>query len=402
MITAIIMPKLGETMESGKLIKWHKKEGDLVERGDVLFEVETDKTIFEVEAPKKGFLHTILVPESDEEVPVTITVGYIAESMDEPIPEKAIEQKKAEKRPAPVVSQDKAPEESVITQVQKTGRILISPLARRLARERGLDPANIRGSGPNGRIEAWDIKSIPAEGSTIPLSQVRKITAERMTLSKTIVPHFYLFHTVDMTRALELREQLKEDLSKRYSVKLTITDIIVGALAGALREYPDMNSAYGNNGIERKERIHIGLAMASGSDLFVPVIRDADLLNISEIARQRTGLMEKTRTGKLRPDDLEGATFTLTNLGNTGLEGFIAIINPPQVGILATGSILKKPVVRNGQMGIADLMEVSLSCDHRVVNGMDAAQFLLRFIRFLEDPDTLLAGGHDIDLSPKS
>lgn len=396
MITAIIMPKLGETMESGKLIKWHKKEGDLVERGDVLFEVETDKTIFEVEAPKKGFLHTILIPESDEEVPVTITVGYIAESMDEPLPEKAIEQKKAEERPAPVVSQDKAPEESVITQVQKTGRILTSPLARRLARERGLDPANIRGSGPNGRIEARDIKSIPAEGSTIPLSQVRKITAERMTLSKTTVPHFYLFHTVDMTRALELREQLKEDLSKRYSVKLTITDIIVGALAGALREYPDMNSAYGNNGIERKERIHIGLAMASGSDLFVPVIRDVDLLNISEIARQRTGLMEKTRTGKLRPDDLEGATFTLTNLGNTGLEGFIAIINPPQVGILATGSILKKPVVRNGQLGIADLMEVSLSCDHRVVNGMDAAQFLLRFIRFLEDPDTLLAGGHDI------
>ncbi len=383
MITAIIMPKMGETMESGKLIKWHKKEGDLVERGDVLFEVETDKTIFEVEAPKKGFLHTILIPESDEEVPVTITVGYIAESMDEPLPEKAIEQKKAEERPAPVVSQDKAPEESVITQVQKTGRILISPIARRLARERGLDPANIRGSGPNGRIEARDIKSIPAEGSTIPLSQVRKITAERMTLSKTTVPHFYLFHTVDMTRALELREQLKEDLSKRYSVKLTITDIIVGALAGALREYPDMNSTYGNNGIERKERIHIGLAMASGSDLFVPVIRDADLLNISEIARQRTGLMEKTRTGKLRPDDLEGATFTLTNLGNTGLEGFIAIINPPQVGILATGSILKKPVVRNGQLCIADLMEVSLSCDHRVVNGVDAAQFLLRYIRCL-------------------
>lgn len=396
MITAIVMPKLGETMESGKLIKWHKQVGDPVERGDVLFEVETDKTTFEVEAPKQGFLRSILVAESDEQVPVTVTVGYIAKKMDEPLPEVPETGPKAAREPAPVVAEGPSPENDEKKVTPKTGRIRISPLARRLAKEKGLDPAIIAGSGPDGKIVARDIKGAPSDESPRPLSRVRKITAERMTHSKTTVPHFYLFHSVDMTKTLALYGKIKEEISRKYSVKLTITDLVVSALAGALKDFPGMNASYQDNGVAVKEQLNIGLAAATDSELFVPVIKNAGSLNVTEIAIQRSMLTEKTRAGKLRPDDLEGGTFTLSNLGNTGLEGFVAIINPPQTGILATGTIFKKPVVRNEQIEIADVMEVALSCDHRVVNGMEGARFLLHFVWLLENPHTLLTAGYDL------
>lgn len=417
MINKIIMPKLGETMEFGALIKWHKKEGDTVEKGEILFEVETDKAVFENEAVRSGYLRKIVIPASDDNIKVLKVVGYLADSMDEPIP--AEEQVSKPPPNLPLKKGDGMKEkEPKVKEVSKAERkrIFISPLARKMAKESGIDISIIIGTGPKGRIVARDIKAaLPAKEVPFKetkrikefpkdikapvtrikeLSRVNKIAAERVTLSKTTIPHFYLSQKINMTEAVKLRSQLKDKVQEKYSVKLTITDVIIKALSLSLQKFGDLNGTYENEVLKLTNSINIGLAVAAEDDLYVPVIKNSQNLSISQIAIERTNLIDSVRSRKIDLDKLTGGTFTLTNLGNTGIENFAAIINPPQLGIIATGSILKEPVVSGEEIVISDIMRATLSCDHRVVNGVYGAQFLLYFKELLESPYTLLSGGY--------
>ncbi len=403
MITKIIMPKLGETMEVGILAKWRNKEGDKVEKGDIIFDVETDKAVFEVEALKKGFLRKIVVAPSEDEIEVLSVVGYIADSMKEPVPEGD-----SAPTPAPAVKEaapteptlEKSPISKGKPDIKMTrgpkGRIFISPLARKMAQEKGIDITAVPGTGPGGRIVARDIKSggqpVIAEtaktGKTP--SRANKIVAERMTLSKTTIPHYYLSQKINMTKAVKLRNKIKGDIKKKHKVNLTITDFIIQALSKTLQEFLNLNALWENDSLHISKEINIGVATSWDDELFVPVIKNAQKLKIIDIAKERTKLVTSIRTKKIDIDTLTGGTFTLTNLGNIGPESFAAIINPPQVGILAMGSISKEPCVAGNKVVIADIMNVTISCDHRAINGMYGAKFLVHIKELLEAPDKLI------------
>ena len=416
MISNIIMPKLGETMESGILIKWHKKEGDKIEKGDILFEIETDKAVFEHEAVKSGYLRKIVVPEGKDMVLVLIVVGYIADSMDEPIPDPEEDQGSAKKDQGmkkEIIKEDfkkekakkeDAPLKDDAKKISTAGggRIFISPLARKMAFEASIDISSVKGTGPGGRIVARDIKSftdskdaVPAgEGTRVKeLSKVNKIVAERLSLSKTTIPHYYLFQKINMTEAIKLRTQLKKKVKEKYFVDLTFTDIILKALSLSLQKYNDMNGTYIDGELRLSTSINIGMAVAWNDELYVPVINNTQDIPIGRIAEERTDLIESIIERKINPDNLSGGTFTLSNLGSTGLENFTAIINPPELGILAVGAIAREIIVLDNKISMADIMHVTLSCDHRVINGMYATKFLVHFKEILESPYTLLSGG---------
>ena len=389
------MPKLGETMEFGMLAKWRKKEGDKVEKGDIIFDVETDKAAFEVEAIKKGYLRKIVITPGDDPIKVLTVVGYIADSMKEPVPD---EKSPADKRPVskspafvePAIEKESTAKEGpVIAEKQdRKGRLFISPLARKMAKQSGIDISAIMGTGPGGRIVGRDIKSGRA-GETEPVktvSRVNRIVAERMTLSKATIPHFYLSQKINMTKAVKLRNKIKEDIKKKHSVNLTITDFILQATGKALQKFPNLNALWENDSLRISKSININIAVSFEEELYVPVIKDVQVLSIRQIAKERTKLVKSIHARKIDLDTLLGGTFTLSNLGNIGIESFAAIINPPQVGIMATGSILKEPVVSGDKIIIADIMNVSLSCDHRATNGMYGAKFLVYFKELLETP----------------
>ncbi len=404
MITKIIMPKIGETMELGILIKWHKKEGDLIKKGDILFEIETDKAVFEHEAVEGGYLRKILVPAGEDLVKVLAVVGYIADSMEEPVPdhkveaEKKVSKKKQDREEKKELSSDKGKKGSV----PDSHRIFISPLAKKMAEEAGIDISAITGTGPGGRIVVRDIKSDTSvkdsafkEDTEIKkLSRVNKITAERLTQSKATIPHYYIFEKIEMSEVIKLRSQIKKGIKDKYSSRLTYTDIILKALSLSLQKYPDFNGTYKDGVLKLSNSINIGLAVASGDELYVPVIKNIQNLTLGQIALERADLINAVADKKITPDKLSGGTFTLSNMGNTGLAGFTAIINPPELGILAAGSILKEPVVLEDKIIISDIMHVTLSCDHRIINGMYGAGFILYFKEVLESPYILLSGGY--------
>ena len=398
MITKVIMPKLGETMEDGTIGKWLKKEGDKVAKGEVVFEVATDKATFEVEAPKGGVLRKALYPEGAKVI-VIEPVAYIADTMDEPLP---VENKKSvsiEKEEESIQVSTPVFGASAVKLDTAGGRIFASPIARRLAAEKGVDLSQVKGTGPGGRIVEKDILSItgsknftpaakagqsagaplPPGCKAIPLSNMRKIIADRLQKSVQEAPHFYVQMDVDMTEAMKLR-----DAYKAKSEKISVNDLIIFAVAKSLRKYELFNSHFVSNEIRQFEDVNVGVAVALPGGLVVPVLKKADTKSILEIAKATKELAEKAKDGKITPADMAGGTFTISNMGMLQVDMFTAIINPPQVGILAVGAIKTVPVFVGKEVLPRMIMKITLSSDHRAIDGAYAAEFLLRVKDTLE------------------
>ena len=398
MATEIKLPRLGQGMDSGTIVKWLKSEGDEVKKGEPLYELDTDKVTQEVEADASGVLLKIAVGEGSEaEVGKTIAViGEAGEKVD--VAQRA--EVKQEEKP-----ERKREQPAQVTELRQPstadGRVKASPLARRMARERGIDLAQIRGTGPEGRVVADDVeraatgppaptRAAPAaaEIEVKPLSSIQKTVARRTTEAWQI-PVFHLFVSADMTRALDIRRRLVE-LNAGSGVKPTISDLLTKVCAVALMRHRELNALWGEDGIAFHPNANIGLAVALPEGLVAPVIRECERLSIAEIASARTDLVERARAGKLQRDDLEGGTFTISNLGMYGVERFTAVINPPQAAILAVGAIQEKPVAREGEIVIRPMMDLMLTCDHRSVNGAAGAGFLQTVQSILEEPGLAL------------
>jgi pyruvate dehydrogenase E2 component (dihydrolipoamide acetyltransferase) len=411
----IIMPKMGDAMTEGKVLRWYKKAGDAVKKGEPVAEIETDKVNLDLEAeddgtigdvaaaegqmvPVGGVLATLLRPGEKAEEPqrrktdkkdsIKHTTGEYAE---------AIEMK------APRVDHAAAPAPGTnVVEMPKGdgGRRRSSPLARKVARELGVSLDQIQGSGPQGRIIAADVKNarpasapmrapaaVPAlESKSIPLTAMRRTIAKRLTESIGPVPHFYLTVDYDVTNLLALREQINEV----EGVKTSVNDYVIRAAALALRQHPNVNASFGEDAIAQHGEIHVGVAVSTAEGLITPVVRNADRKSIVDISTEVRALAEKAKNRKLKPDDYQGSTFTISNLGAWGIEEFTAIINPPNVAILAIGAAKAQPVVVDRQVVIRDRMRVTMSCDHRVVDGAAGADYLRTLRQFIEQPVRLI------------
>jgi pyruvate dehydrogenase E2 component (dihydrolipoamide acetyltransferase) len=396
--TTVIMPKLGLTMKEGTIEKWLKREGDRVQKGEPLVEIITEKLNFQYESPAAGILRKILHPEG-KAVAVTTPIAIIAEE-GEALPEfDAIKPEAPAEAPVPAAA--------VRGEIKERGeRIFATPVARKTAQEKGIDLSLLKGSGPEGRITLTDVltaaqkiqaegvsASVPAQKSTeklIPLKGIRKIIAQRMTESFRDVPHFYLSVEVDMSAVQDLKEKVKDEIEKRARIKLTVTDILVKVAAAALKEYPIMNSRIEGDQIRLLEEINVGVAIALEDGLIVPVVRRADQKTLTEIASAIRTLTKRARRGKLALEDVGGGTFTLSNMGMLGIDKINPIINPPECSILGVGRTVEKPVVRRGEIQVKPMAWLTLSSDHRIVDGAAAGLFLNRVQKIIENPAFLL------------
>src|SRR3954469_24348297 len=403
-------------MESGTIVKWLKSEGDPVEKGEPLYELDTDKVTQEVEADASGVLLKIAVAEG--EVPVGRTIAVIGEqgesvevaddAHEEGSPARAREEERERGRDAST-SRDASEQ---VTQIQEpqsgNGRIKASPLARRIARERGIDLREVAGTGPEGRVVAEDVEraaatglpsapvlaaapaptAVPQEVEVEQLSSMRKTIARRLTEAWQ-APVFQLGITVDMGRALEVRKRLVE-LNAEGSVKPTISDLLTKVCAAALMRHRPVNALYKGDAVELYPTANIGIAVAVPNGLVVPVIPGCERKSIAEIAATRAAVVERARAGKLQQSDLEGGTFTISNLGMFGIERFVAVLNPPQAAILAGGSIEDLVVAVDGQPAVRPRMELTLTCDHRAIDGATGAEFLGDVKALLEEPGLAL------------
>ena len=423
MPTLIRMPALSPTMTEGTLARWLKKEGDGVEPGDVIAEIETDKATMEVEAVDEGTLGKILVADGTEGVAVNSVIAVlmgegedsqaleeVAADLDEPsAPRPAAITESASPEPAPAAETSSdaasAPAPAPVTAApqqpaSKVDRVAASPLARRMASQSGLDLGSIRGSGPHGRIVKADIDRVlqagivPAAGEAeqpperIELSNVRKVIAARLLEAKQTIPHFYLEADAEAGALLDLRRRINADLERERRV--TVNDLVVKATAMALRRVPQVNSAWGGDHIVRHRQVHVAVAVAVDDGLFTPVVRNTDRKGILAIAGEIRALVDKTRSGKLMPEEYQGGTFSVSNLGMYGIEAFAAVINPPQGGILAVGAATERPIVRDGAVKSAPVMTLTLSGDHRVIDGAIGARWLAELRAFIEDPALML------------
>jgi pyruvate dehydrogenase E2 component (dihydrolipoamide acetyltransferase) len=434
-VTKVVMPKLSEAMESGKIIKWLKKEGDRIQGGDILAEVETDKADVEMEAFGAGLLRKILVP-AGAKAPVGALIGIIAEADDDisslaasapaptaapaaatpqPAPAGATSDRPASVPPQPqsedhaTVRPATAPAPAVAAGAGAAGgggRLKASPLAKKIAAQSGVDLRLIQGSGPGGRIVRKDVEAatatpaaaaapalrpVPAaagpEFEDRPLSQIRATIAKRMPLSKAPVPHFYVTSEVAMDRAWALREELN---GLEGQPKISVNDFIVRACALTLLEHPGVNASYQGESIRVYHRAHIGIAVALEEGLITPVLRDCQDKSLARIAVESRDLAERSRQRKLRAPELSGATFSISNLGMFDVADFSAIINPPEGAILAVGSVRRVPVADGDTVRVGRRMAMTLSCDHRVMDGAMGAKFLQDLKRRLEEPLRLL------------
>ncbi|MFA5393266.1 MAG: dihydrolipoamide acetyltransferase family protein [Candidatus Ratteibacteria bacterium] len=398
MVREIIMPKLGETMEEGYLAKWFKEEGQKVEKGEPVFEVMSDKTNFEVESIHSGFLRKILVPASDKAIPVTSVVGYLAESMDEPLPAITTppptslppEGRKIEKKSSPSLSS--LPLEGgdkVGVETRPSGQIIASPLAKKRAREMGIDLSSVSGTGPNGRITEEDVlKTAPGKGTLNPetpgtkkqrLSPLRQIIADRLSKSKAEIPHYYLRKVIDATNLKAIRTRLKDK-----DPDITYTDVLIKAVAEILADFPEMNATYENKELTIHPEINLGLAVARTEGLIVPILKSINRKTYREITAERKRLVAEVRDNKIPREDLEGGTFTLSNLGAYGLDSFYPIIYQPQVVIMGVSAIKDGVVAVNGSPAVKPLLEITLACDHRVVDGSYSARFLQKLQEIID------------------
>jgi pyruvate dehydrogenase E2 component (dihydrolipoamide acetyltransferase) len=397
------MPALGVAQQTGILLKWLKTEGQSVTKGEPLMEVETDKATVEIEAAASGILANITASAGDE-IPVGQKIAVII-APGEPLPTKQESpsvapvslplpqgEGRGEGHGAPP-SPTPTPNPTVTTTLTR-GRILASPKAKRIAKERAIDLRSLRGSGPDGSILAEDVlraapdlapkpQAAPAAQEIIPLTPMRRIVGQRMTQSKQSAPHFYISMDIDMSAVSEARASWKE---KGESNVPSINDFILHACARALKDFPSLNSTFTDQGIKLHADISIGMAVALDEGLVVPVIRNADRLSLAELASQSRELADKAQKKKLFPLDYEGGTFTVSNLGMLGVDSFTAIINPPQCAILAVGRVVPRVVADDGMFAIKSMMTATLSADHRVVDGAIAARFLQEVKSLLEKP----------------
>jgi pyruvate dehydrogenase E2 component (dihydrolipoamide acetyltransferase) len=420
MAVSVVMPALEMAQETGKLVSWKKKEGEQVKKGEMLLEVETDKAVVEIEAGGDGVLSGVTAKVGDV-VPVGQTIAWLLKP-GEAVPvggAQAQSGRKMESAPAATAAAaaPAAPEPASVAGAK------ISPKARRLAREHGVDIARLKGSGPGGEILADDIlkasasaaqapppaatarptspppaaPSGPAPSSPAPsgpadaVSSIGRIMAERTTQSWTSVPHFFVARDVDATALNATREGLIPVIEKSHGVKITHTDLMVSAVARALKTFPRMNGSWVNNGVSLNAEVNVALAMAVENAVVTAVIRNADKLPLGAIAKQRKELSERAKANKLQPADISGATFTISNLGMFGVDAFTAIIVPPQAGILAVGAIADRVVAVDGMIGIRPMVTLTLSSDHRIIDGARAAQFMQEVVATLSDPGKWLA-----------
>ena len=420
------MPKLSDTMEEGTIASWKKKTGDPVRKGEVLAEVESDKATFDLEADADGTLN--IVVEAGQAVPVGAQIAQIAKagesatsSKSSPKVEPAAEKPKPPGKTEP--QSDAEPEAAVSIPEEPSAapgngkptrdsgeRIKASPIALRLAAEMGVDIRGLTGSGPEGRIVKEDILAAakekrPASSSGVSeprrerprtgpdveheeLSRMQSIVAKRMVLSKTTVPHFYVSTEVRMDEAVRVQRQLREAVAG--AEKVTISDLVMRACALAIRKHPEVNASWAEDHIEVKRRVNIGFAVAQPKGLVVPVLRDVDEKDLVQISIETRQLIERARAGKPSPQDLEGGTFSISNLGMFGVSDFAAVVNPPEAAIVAVGAIRDIPVVEQGLVIAGKTMTLTVSVDHRVLYGANAAQFLAEVRRLLENPVSLV------------
>jgi len=418
MAEIIRMPKMSDTMEEGVIASWLKKVGDEIQSGDILAEVDTDKATMELESYDDGVLLHIGIKDG-ESVPVNGIIAVIGEKgediteilkeaennslkKEEEDKEEVVEEIKEENKEEIV---EKIKEEEVIEKVSSNGRIKASPLAKKLAQEKGINLKDIQGTGEGGRITKKDIESLSPDQSNIikeeitlpkivaeesfdevPVSQMRKTISKRLAESKFTAPHFYLTMEINMDNCVEGRKRINES----SPVKISFNDIILKACASALRKHPMVNSSLLDEKIRKNHHIHIGVAVAVDEGLLVPVIRFADNKTLSHISLEVKDLARKAKEKKLQPSDWEGNTFTISNLGMFGIEEFTAIINPNDSCILAIGGIKETPIIKNGEMVPGNMMKVTMSCDHRLVDGATGAAFLQTLKELLEDPIKIL------------
>jgi len=445
----VVMPRLSDSMEEGTILRWLKSAGDEVALGEELVEIETDKANMVYEAPAAGSLIEIVAAEGDT-LPIGEVIARLGEPGEAPSGDGAPAEAKAgqgdgaRESPSPVpgsaasrsprVPAAEAPPDASPSPTQPVGaaeapgtapgaptaggdgRVKASPLARRIARENGLELASVPGSGPGGRIVKADVERAiaagpaPAAAPTPPaapaeptpgareqpetakgqvssqeLTKLQQTVARRMAESKATAPHFYLQVEVDMSRCVEARAKLKQEAAERDVVP-SFNDMVVKAAAIALREHPRANGAYRDGRLELYERINVGVAVAARDALVVPTVFDADRKGLGQIAEETRALAQRVREGTVTPPELSGGTFTVSNLGMFGIDSFSAVINPPQAGILAVGGITEKPVVRGGEVTTAHLMTLNLACDHRILYGADGARFLDRIRGLLTEP----------------
>ncbi len=437
-VTRVVMPKLSEAMETGKLLRWLKQEGDRISGGDIIAEIETDKADIELEAFGSGVLRKLLaapgsavpvggliavIADPDEDISAVVGEGAPARPAAAPAPAPAPAAAPAPARPvvpapapAAVPAMASAPAVAA-ARVLPAGRLRISPLARKLAQRASIDLARVTGTGPGGRIIQRDIEAFVAarpaaaaarpaasampavaalapvaprtgpETEDIALSPIRAAIARQLVQSKAPVPHFYVTTEIAMERVAALRAELQ---ALPGAPKVTFTDVVVRACAVTLQKHPGVNASFTGDAIRRHRAAHIGIAVAVEDGLITPVLRDCDRKSLFQIAAEARDLIERTRARKLRQQELSGATFSVSNLGMFPVDEFVAIINPPEAAILAVGAIVDKPVVVDGQLAVGKRMRVTLSADHRVIDGAMGAQFLADLKATLEAPLSLL------------
>ncbi len=426
MPTPIKMPALSPTMEEGTLARWLVKEGDTVNSGDVMAEIETDKATMEFEAVDEGVIVSIAVPEGTEGVKVGTIIATLAGEDEDPEAAKAAPEQPAAKA---ATAQDIAPAPSPATPAPAakpapaaaTGdRVIASPLAKRIAEQKGIDLSGVTGSGPNGRIVKADVAgapvgdsvtqaaptapaiaaSAPAAATTIPdfgiphedekLNNIRKTIARRLTEAKQTIPHIYLTVDVQLDALLKLRGELNAALEPQ-GIKLSVNDLLIKGLAKALLQVPSCNVAFAGDSLRKYSRADISVAVAAPSGLITPIIVDAGAKSVSAISAEMKELAGKARDGKLQPHEYQGGTASLSNLGMFGIKQFDAVINPPQAMILAVGTGEKRPAVIDGALGVATMMSATGSFDHRAIDGADGAQLMQAFQQIVENPLGLVA-----------
>ena len=445
MATKVIMPKLSPTMEEGQLSRWLKKEGDKVSMGEPLAEIDTDKATMEMQALGTGVLRKILIQEG-QSAPLGQLIAIIGEP-DEDIsslttqpPTTQVPATQATETPAPPTKQPTEPETSAApapetvggasesisgngggapqpVSAASTGRLIVSPLAARMAAEAGLDLRSVNGSGPGGRIIKRDVEGLIAEGKSgsapvpsqtqgarlrvidggasqkvaispstyhdEPISEMRRTIAKRLVTSLGPIPHFFLTTEIEMDRAAEMRSAIKE---LEPDLKISVNDIIIKVAAAALMQHPQVNASFQDKAVRKYDHADIGVAVAIEDGLITPIVRSADQKSLSEIAAEVRDLAERARNRKLLPEEFMGATFSISNLGMFGIDEFTAVINPPEGAILAVGAMSPKPVVRNNEVVVRQMMRVTMSCDHRVIDGATGAKFLQTLKKILENP----------------
>lgn len=417
MAEIIRMPKLSDTMTEGVVAEWHKKVGDSVESGELIADIETDKATMEFESFQDGVLLYIGI-EKGNTAPVDSILAILGDKGEEyqslidndTLPtaendsEKEVEASPVTKENAPVVTESSSGTTNTSTPIVNEGSFKASPLAKKLANERGIDLNTVSGSGDNGRIVKADIDNYRAPGANsfkgnsvavtgtesyneVPISQMRKTIARRLSESKFTAPHFYLTVEIDMDNVIAARKSV----NAAQDTKVSFNDFVVKAAAVALKKHPGVNSSWLNDKIRYNEHVNIGVAVAVEDGLLVPVVRFADTKSLPQISTEVKDLAGKARNKKLQPQEWEGNTFSISNLGMFGIESFTAIINPPDAAIMAIGGIIEKPVVKNGQIVPGHRMTVTLSCDHRVVDGAMGSEFLNTFKSMLEQPVLMMA-----------